>query len=316
MIKKISILVALCHALIFGAFSQSFHLDFLFSPGVIVGADYLAPSALNDSTDFEMVKYKFRYIQPLRTKMGIDLKGFDFKKMDAKASQIFLDYYGSVTQPKMNADNGLENIYKIGVGLTAITASVRHGIWLYSGTVYADENKNTFSDGFTPNFRAYVANLKIKDLNTYYFYGAGVLLNQGKVVPFPVLGLKSKIAKNLKAEIVIPLHVKLNYSFSKDWDFDLVNQFAGVNTIYRDGSGFSSDSNNLNFSQMKAFVALNGKLGKHYKIKLEGGYSYLQKISTWRTGDRQDLDPAPYAGVTLNYHFGKSVFRNFLNREE
>lgn len=297
-------------------FSQSFHVDFLFSPGAIAGTEYLFPSAMNDSSDFQLTKYKFRVVQPLKTKMGIDLKNFNFKKMDAKASQIFLNYDLNVHQPDVDDNNNFENIYKAGVGITALTASVRKGIWLYSGYVYAAENTSTLIKSFMPNFRGYVANLKLKNLHTYYFYGAGLLYHQGKVIPFPLLGLKTKLASKLRGEIILPIHIKLNHRVNKKINIDVATQLTGITTIYREGSAFNGNDNTLNFSQLKSYLALNTKLGSHYKLKIEGGYSYLQRIILWQDNSTQKLDPAPYVGLTLNYHFGKSLFSNFLNREE
>lgn len=295
--------------------SQSFNTGILFNPGITLGTEYIMPSAINDSSDFQLTKYKIQFSQPLKTKVGFDLKDFNFKKMDAKASQLFLNYNFSVSQPSITDNNSLKNIYNAGIGLTAITASARNGIWLYSAKVFAAENEETLTKNFTPNLRGFIANIKTKNFKTFYFYGAGLLVNQGKIIPFPLLGLKTRLgSSNFRAELIIPLHTKLNYQFNSKVNLDAVVHFNGINTIYRDGSAYEGNDKTLNFSQLKTYLALNSQLGKHYKLKIEGGYSNFQRIYSWENQTTQKIDPAPYVGVSLTYSFGKSVFGNFVNQ--
>ncbi|MDF1673629.1 MAG: DUF6268 family outer membrane beta-barrel protein [Vicingaceae bacterium] len=295
--------------------SQSFNTGILFNPGLTLSSDYMLPSSVSDTSDFELTKYNIKFTQPLKTKIGIDLKNFNFKKMDAKASQIFLHYNFGVAQPRVSDNNNYENIYRVGIGITALAASIRKGIWLYSANVFADENHETFTKSFTPNFRTYVANIKTKNLKTFYFYGAGLLVNQVKIIPFPLLGLKTRLGKSdFRAELIVPLHAKLNYRFNKKVNMDAVVHFNGINTIYRQGSGYSDNDITFNLRQLKTYLALNTKLGSHYKLKVEGGYSVLQRITSWEGSLSQDVDPAPYLGLTFSYNFGKSVFGNFMSQ--
>ena len=300
-------------------FSQSLNVDFLFNPGVTLGTEYLMPSALNDSTDFQITKYNFQFSQPLKTKIGIkglDLKNFSFKKLDAKASQLFLNYNLSVIQPNVGDNNSFETLYKAGFGFTAVTASIKKGIWLYSANVYATENSSTLSESFTPNFRGYIANIRTKNLKTFYIFGAGLLVHQGQFIPFPLLGIKTKLAKKLRVEIILPVHAKLNYRFNKKMNLDAVVNYNGINTVYREGSKFNNNDQTLNFRQLKTYLALNTKLGKHYKIKLEAGYASFQRVYKWSNKSSQTVNSAPYIGISINYNFGKSVFGNFMNRAE
>lgn len=295
--------------------AQSFTTGFLFNPGLTLGGEYLAPSAINDSTNFQLARYNLKFSQPLKTKVGIDLKNFNFKKMDAKASQIFLNYNLGVTKPTVTNNNNFENVYQFGVGVTALTASVRKGLWLYSVNMFASESNETLTKNFTPNFRGYVANIKTKNLKTFYFYGAGFLLNQGQLIPFPLLGLKTRLgSSNFRAEIIIPLHIKLNYRFNSKVNMDAVAYFNGISTIYRKGSGYSNNNQTLNFRQLKTYLALNTKLGSNYKLKIEAGYAMIQEVNAWEGSYSQKLDPAPYVGLSFNYRFGKSVFGAFMSQ--
>tara|TARA_B100000809_G_scaffold105206_1_gene103718 strand:- start:9412 stop:10359 length:948 start_codon:yes stop_codon:yes gene_type:complete len=314
--KKHAGILFLVITLVNVGFSQSLNIDFIFNPGIALGTEYLMPSALNDSTDFQLSKYKIQFSQPLKTKVGIDLKGFNFKEMDAKASQLFLDYNFNVIQPNLTDDNYFETIYTGGVGLTAVKASLRNGIWIYSANIFASENKTTFSESFVPNFRGYVANIKTKDLKTFYFYGAGLLVQQGRLVPFPLLGIKTKIASKFRVELILPVHLKLNYRINKKVSIHGIVSYNGINTVYRQGSTFNGNDQSIYLRQLKTNLSLNAKFGKHYKVKLDVGYASLQQLYSWNNKTGQSLASATFVGFSLNYNFGKSVFGNFMNKGE
>jgi len=300
-------------------FSQSFNADFLFKPGITLGSEYLLPSAINDSSDFQLSKYNFQFSQPLKTKFGaegLDLKNFSFKKLDVKASQFFLNYNFSLIQPTITGYNKYENLYKGGFGFTAITASFKKGIWMYSANFYATENSTTLTKSFTPNFRGYIANIKTKNLKTFYIFGGGFLVHQGQFIPFPLLGLKIKSSKKLRIEIILPVHVKLNYRINKKINVDGVAHYNGINTVYRVGSTYSSTDQTVNARQLKTYMALNAKVSKHLKFKIEAGYASFQRLYTWNNKASKSINSAPYVGVSINYNFGKSVFGNFMNQAE
>ena len=63
-------------------------------------------------------------------------------------------------------------------------------------------------------------------------------------------------------------------------------------------------------------MALNAKLGGHYKLKIEGGYSSLQQFYSWSNKSTQKIDAAPYIGISINYYFGKSIFGTFMSQGE
>ena len=312
--KKLTILFLICSGVHFSGFSQSLNVDFLFNPGFTLETEYLAPSVTDDSLDFQLSKTNFRFTQPLKTKLGIDLKDFNLKKMDAKASQLFLEYHLNVIQPNMSNGNSFETLYKGGVGLTAITASVRKGIWIYSANIYGLENESTLSESFTPNFQGYLLNIKTKNLKTFYFYGGGFLVQQGRLIPFPLLGIKTKLTRKLRFEVVAPVYLRLNYRMSKKVSIDGIVGYNGINTVYRQGSAINGSDESIYLRQLKTCLSLNAKLGKRYKFKLDVGYSSLQKLYAWGNSSGQRLSASPFIGVAVNYNFGKSVFGNFMTK--
>lgn len=303
------------NGIVLQTFSQSFHINNLFNPGVTIGTDYQFASEINDSSDFQIVKYKAQFVKPLRTKFGVALKDFDIKKVDAKASQIFLATKFSVAKPSVT-DNNYEDIYKGEIEVTAITASIKNGIWVYAGNLYFEESSATFKKYLTPNLRLYSAYINIKNLKFIYFYGVTMVVNQGKFYPLPLFGFRAKLTSKLKAEVIIPVHIKLNYELNKKINFDLAGYFSGINAIDRQGSALKKNDNTLNLRELKTYLAINAKLATHYKIKAEIGYAYSQKIHTLSNDFQQNMSSAPYISVSLNYNFGNSIFGNFIDRTE
>lgn len=296
-------------------FGQSFHVNHLFSPGVTVGVDYPMSSSVNDSTSFQLVKYKAQFVKPLRTKFGVALKDFDLKKVDAKASQLFVAAKFSVAKPSLT-NHSFEDIYKGELEFTAITASIRNGIWVYSANIFAEESATSLKKYLTPNFRGYIAYINIKNLKFIYFYGAAVVLNQGRFLPLPMAGFRAKLNKNFKAEVIFPVHVKLNQELNKTLNIDLASYFSGINTVSREGSFYQNDDNTLNFRELKTYLALNAKLAKHYKLKAEVGYAFFRSIHGISNDYQQKVNPGAYFSLSLNYNFGNSIFGNFIDRDE
>ena len=305
------------NGIVMQTFAQSFHINNLFNPGVTIGTDYQFPSVINDSADFQIVKYKAQFVKPLRTKFGVALKDFDIKKVDAKASQIFLATKFSVAKPSIT-NNNYEDIYKGEIEVTAITASIKNGIWVYAANIYVEESSSTFEKYLTPNIKAYTAYVNIKNLKFIYFYGATMVINQGKFYPLPLVGFRAKLTPDskLKAELIMPVHLKLNYELNKKITFDLAGYFSGINAIDRQGSAFQGNDNTLNLRELKTYLAINGKLATHYKIKAEIGYAFSQKIHAIYNDFNQEMSSSPYVSISLNYNFGNSIFGNFIDRTE
>ncbi|PJA08405.1 MAG: hypothetical protein COX70_03730 [Flavobacteriales bacterium CG_4_10_14_0_2_um_filter_32_8] len=316
MIKALYLTIFLLLGVTIQTFAQSFRVESLFGPGLTVGVDYLFPSATDDSTNFTLTKYKVQFVKPLRTKLGVDLKDFDIKKADAKASQIFLATKFSVAQPNMSHNNYFENIYKGELEVTGITASIRNGIWVYAANLYAEESALSVQQSFTPNLRVYTAYVSVKNFKFIYFYGIGMVINQGKIYPLPIGGFRKKINNKLSGELIIPAHIKLAYKLNKKMSCDLAGYYSGINAIYREGSAFQKNDKTLNLRMLKTYLALNTNIAKHYKLKTEVGIAYSQEIDALSSDFSQDMSTAPYISLSFNYDFGNSIFGNFVNRTE
>lgn len=314
MLKQLILIIIISLVTFTETVAQSFNVNRLFNAGATFGVDYPSMGAIDDSTDFQMTKYKFQFVKPIRTKFGVALKDFNIKKADAKASQLFLASKFSVAQPSItNAQ--LENIYKGEIEFTAITASVRNGIWVYAANIYFEESNTSLNQSFTPNFRAYTAYINIRNLKMVHFYGATLVVNQGRIVPLPLIGFRAKLNSKIKAEFIVPVHFKFNYSLSRKIDFDLAAYFSGINAVSREGSALQNDDNTINLRELKTYFAANARFGKHFKLKMELGYAFLRRLHGINNDYKQNIASAPYVSFSLNYNFGHSVFGSFINGE-
>lgn len=312
MSKKIIIGLLFCLGAIAPTFSQSLQLDFLFSSGLTYSSEFHGAAQVNDSVDFNFSKHQLQFVLPLKTKINLDLKNFDFKKMNLSSSQLFLTSKIGVNQSSFT-DKSTNNIYKASIGITGLNAGIRQGIWIYSANIYVDESDKSYNGNLVPNFRGYGARVKVKSFDFIYFYGAGLVINQGKFYPVPILGFQKKVAKNLKARIVFPLEAKLNYKVNAKLNVDLGANFDGVNTIYRQGSVLNDNDATVNYRQLKPYLALNTKIAKQFKLKLEGGLSVAQQYTVIQKNYSQSLGATYYVAFSLNYQFGKSLFGQFVN---
>jgi hypothetical protein len=310
MSKKIIIAVLICWGKV--TFSQSLQLDFLFSSGLTYSSEFHGTAQVNDSVDFNFNKHQLQFVLPLKTKINLDLKKLDFKKMNLSSSQLFLTSKIGLNQSSFT-DKSTNNIYKASIGITGLNAGIRQGIWIYSANIYVDESDKSYNGNLVPNFRGYGGRVKVKSFDFIYFYGAGLVVNQGKFYPVPILGFQKKVAKNLKARIVFPIEAKLNYKANSKLNFDIGANFDGLNTIYRQGSVFNDTDGSVNYRQLKPYIALNTKIAKQFKLKLEGGMSVAQQYTVIQKDYSENLGASYYVAFSLNYQFGKSLFGQFVN---
>ncbi|MCB9360145.1 MAG: hypothetical protein H6587_01310 [Flavobacteriales bacterium] len=310
--KKLIIGLILYLGTLVSTFSQSLQLDFLFSSGLTYSSEFHGAAQVNDSVDFNFNKHQLQFVLPLKTKINLDLKKLDFKKMNLSSSQLFLTSKIGLNQSSFT-DKSSNTIYKASIGITGLNAGLRQGVWIYSANLFIDESDKSYNGNLVPNFRGYGARVKVKSFDFIYFYGAGLVVNQGKFFPVPILGFQKKVAKNLKARIVFPIEAKLNYKANAKLNFDVGANFDGVNTIYRSGSVFKDTDGSINYRQLKSYIAINSKIAKQVKLKLEGGLSVAQQYAMIHKDYSENIGTSYYIAFTLNYQFGKSLFGQFVN---
>lgn len=296
-------------------FSQSFNVRNIFNSGATVGAEHILPTPFdNDSSNFQLIKYKVQFVKVLRTK-EVDIEKFDMENKGAKANQLFLTSKFSVAKPSLSNQNYFNNIYSGELELTYITVSRTHGVWLHAVNVSATESETSFKNSFTPNFRAYsvYAHINPKNLNFVPFVGPGIALNQGRILALPVFGFWKRLNQQFSFELIVPIHVKLKYNLLNKVEFELATSYSRINAVYREGSKFKGNDNTINLRQLKSHLGINTRLSEYYKIKLEMGYGFFQELNALSNDYSQHMEPTSYFNISFNYNFKNSILYNFFN---
>ncbi len=296
-------------------FSQSFNVKRIFNSGATGGVELLAPSRINDSTDFQLSKHKIQFVKVLRTK-EVDIEKFDRDDKDAKANQLFLISRFSFAKPELSNQDYFETIFNGELELIYITLSRRRGAWLHNVNVSATESENSLKNSFTPNFRAYTVYAHVKNLDFVPFLGPAIGVNQGRFFVLPVVGFWTRLSKNLTAEIIAPIHAKIKYNLADKVEFELGSAVNGFQPVYREGSNFKGDDETINLRQFKNHIGIGTVLSKHYKIKVELGHASFQKIRTMNNDYSQNMESSFYVNLSFNYNFGNSILYSFFNEEK
>lgn len=312
--KRSYIFLIILFSIGIGAFSQSFDVRRIFNSGATFGVEYLAPSKINNTTNFQMTKYKMQFVKVLRTK-EVDLEDFDMDKHDAKANQLFLGSKFSWSQPNLSENNFFRKQFKAEVELIYITASKRRGVWFHTINLNAEENNKTFPADLSPNFRAYSVYIHAKNLKFVPFFGPGVSVTQGNFFVLPIFGFGARLNKNFVAELIFPIHTKLKYGYNKKTELELSAAYSGIHTVYREGN-YLSDNDGLNLQQLKIHFGVNKRISRLYKLKVEFGYAFMQELDAISSDQVQKMNSSPFINFSFNYNFGNSILYKFFNMEK
>ncbi|MCB9360144.1 MAG: hypothetical protein H6587_01305 [Flavobacteriales bacterium] len=294
--------------------AQSFNVRNIFNSGATIGAEHIMPASINDSINFQLIKYKIQFVKVLRTK-EVDIEKFDMENKEAKANQLFLTSKFSVTKPSLSHQNYFKNIYNGELELTYITVSRKRGVWLHAANVSATESEESIKHDFTPNFRAYsvYAHINPKNLDFIPFVGPGIALNQGRILALPVFGFWTKLSPQLSFEIIAPIHIKLKYNLANKVEFELATSYNRINAVYREGSKYKGNDNTINLRQLKSHLGINTRLSEYYKVKFEMGYAVLQELNGLSNDYSKKMNPTPYFNISFNYNFRNSILYKFFN---
>ncbi len=298
----------------FKGFSQSFDARSVFNSGATFGVEYLTPSKINDSINFQLTKYKMEFVKVLRTK-ECDLQDFDHECNDSKANQLFLASKFSLSDPSLSENDFFKKQFKAEVELIYITASKRRGVWFHGVNINAEENNETFPVNLSPNFRAYSVYIHAKNLNFIPFIGPSFSVTQGRLYFLPIFGVRAKISDKLVAELIAPIHFKLKYNYKDKVDLELATAYSGIHTVYRE-STYLNKNDGINLQQLKVHLGVNTRLYKYYKFKVELGYAFLQELDPISYDNSQKMSAMPFINFSFNYNFGNSILYTFFNEEK
>jgi hypothetical protein len=295
-------------------YGQSFDVRSIFNSGATLGIEYLAPSSINDSTNFQLTKYKVQFVKVLRTK-AVDIERFNIKDHNARANQLFLSSKFSLADPSLSENNYFRRQFKAEFELIYITISKKRGVWFHSTNLNAEENNETFPAKLSPNFRANSIYIHAKNLNFVPFIGPGISITQGNFYVLPIFGFGAKLHKNLRAELIVPIHAKLKYNYKNKAEFEFSTAYSGIHTVYRDGI-YLNTNKSLNLKQLKMHLGVSARVDEYYKFKVELGYAFLQKLDGVSSDYTQKMSAMPFINFSFNYNFGNSILYSFFNEEK
>ncbi len=295
-------------------FAQSFDVRSIFNSGATLGIEYLAPSSINDSVNFQLTKYKVQFVKVLRTK-AVDIERFNIKDHNARANQLFLSSKFSLANPSLSENNYFRRQFKAEFELIYITISKKRGVWFHSTNINAEENNETFPAKLSPNFRANSIYIHAKNLNFVPFIGPGISVTQGNFYVLPIFGFGAKLNKNLRAELIVPVHAKLKYNYKDKTEFEFSTSYNAIHTVYREGI-YLNKNGSLNLQQLKTHLGVSTRLNEYYKFKVELGYAFLQELDAVSSDYSQKMGAMPFINFSFNYNFGNSILYSFFNEEK
>ena len=295
-------------------YGQSFDVRSIFNSGATFGIEYLAPSSINDSLNFQLTKYKIQFVKVLRTK-EVDIERFNIEHHNARANQLFLSSKFSLANPTLSDYNYFRRQFKVEFELIYITISKKRGVWFHSTNLNAEENNETFPAKLSPNFRANSIYIHAKNLNFVPFIGPGISITQGKFYVLPIFGFGAKMHKNLRVELIVPVHAKLKYNYKNKAELEFSTAYSGIQTVYREGI-YLNTNRSLNLKQLKMHLGVSARLNEYYKFKVELGYASLQRLDGVSLDYYQKMGGSPFINFSFNYNFGNSILYSFFNEEK
>ena len=153
-----------------------------------------------------------------------------------------------------------------------------------------------------------------KNLDFVPFIGPGLSITQGNFFVLPIFGFGAKLNKNLRAELIVPVHAKLKYNYKNKAEFESSTAYNAIHTVYREGI-YLNKNKSLNLKQLKIHLGLSARANEYYKFKVELGYAFLQKLEGISSEYSQKMDAMPFINFSFNYNFGNSILYSFFNEE-
>lgn len=268
--------------------------------------------SINDTVKYGMSRARMTFIIPLNGKVALDLKN-----LNIAAHQSFLGINAGVRETRFSRLISTNQVYNAALGFTHIRASIKNGFWIYHARALYDlDLKNSSNDVFSAAGAA--VKIYVKGINKINIFGFGVAYSK-RIIPFPIIGFRRKLAEKLTLTTVLPLEIDLNYNLSPKFEFEFKNSISALKTgflvdvsnpyleKYRNDNVVLSNYNYL--STLLLIFKPNGNL----QIYTEGGaYPFLQLRLT-EDDDKTGISKyshyfAPYVSVTIRYSIGKFLF--------
>lgn len=323
---------------------QAFIFNQIFQPSARLNVEY-APASGGDllggnSDKFGYTRANFNLIVPIKSKLGVKvdwLNAIDKLKnwrqlrlkdigdvARVKMYQIFWNIRPQVFQADYLPKDSLnfnprpkESTFGLSTGITGLHLLRKFRILFYSANVSFMEDRNSIRQ-INPNFTAAIGVAHINRVIYYWYYGAVLSYNNGRVLPAPFFGIEANLMKKLWLNITLPLQMRLGWQMSKKTKFDFVTGLAGFSNGFGYQQANATDYTRSFYSgfQLRVSGVFNFKIGKQTKLYLEGGVLPYRRLQLGKTADnfyKPTLNPTFYGGISLFYSFKKSLLGSVID---
>ena len=290
------------------AAGQGIGISSLFKPGVRVGLSTYPEAAVTDSLNVGFSTARFSAIVPLGGKVQLD-----WKKLDAKVSQAFLNMSAGVCQVELTG-SGPRDLYRFTIGVTGVKAGLGKGIWAYTANVGLIHDYGV-DQQYRPFGAAGIMRVRVKGIHKQNFFGAGIAVNRF-IVPVPIWGLRRKIVKRTHLMLLLPIQADVNWKPGNKLQFSWWNRWHNFSSTLLTNPGNPLQSmvfpqHWMTYRSLQTSVVGQYKVGNKARIIVEGGLSYFRGLRFDTLNGRDELlnesvDPAPFARVAVHVNIGKS----------
>lgn len=317
--------ILLCISVAFTSTAQSFDLEQtaqLIRPRLQMRSEYTFDAKFADTTGNynaldNSVGITFPIKRTFKTEIDLDLSSLKIKdiikkSVRLKASEILGTIKLSNKQVTLGFDSTQrKSIHQANLGLLGLHLTKKYRILFYSANVFIQEQDKTLGSA-TPRFSAMLGQYHIRGLRKSFYYGAAMVYSDGLLLPAPFIGGTEPINKYFSFNYTLPVQLNLQFHDKKTY------AILGIKADgYRTGILIKNKRSNLNVSQAKAYLNFRYRFSNTFQIQAEGGFIVYQQLGLDKTNDytyKYPMNGSPYANVSLNVYFGKSILEKIVEQ--
>jgi hypothetical protein len=252
-----------------------------------------------------------------KTEVDLDLSSLKLKDIIKKSVRLRAsEILGTVKLSNKQVTLGFDStqrrsIHQANLGVLGLHLTKKYRILFYSANAFIQEQDKTLGNA-APRFSAMLGQYHIRGLRKSFYYGAAVVYSDGLLLPAPFIGGTEPINKYFSFNYTLP--VQLNLQFHDQKTFAILGVKADG---YRAGMLIKNKRTNLNVSQVKAYLNFRYRFSNTFQVQAEGGYIVYQQLRLDKTNDynyKYPLNGSPYANVSLNVYFGKSILEKIVEQ--
>ena len=293
--------------------AQAFLFDQLFQPSLRINTLYHNNLRKTTGENLHFSQTDFNLVVPIKSKLALDInlkKIFNRREKLArlKAYQLFWNIRPSIYHVKHKALDAPVVSYGLSTGLTGVHLILRKitkpKILFNTLNFSYQESVQNLRLQKWPSVQAVTAIAVPKSLNTFWFYGLYLSASPSGVLPAPILGYQTKLARRQWLQVLLPVQISYSLKVHKKLKFDLVSGLGGNSINYGD----SAYRNNLSVLHWRNSFVANIKVNSNVLLSLEGAWAPIQQNTIQhKGGENTFLRSSSYLAARLFCTFKKSL---------